>query len=173
MGFKSIGVDQATYERLRELAEKLNVSMASLLRILVYSISVEDSGGFVTIVLHGDVFKPRRVRVVDESYIEYLESSNLKLREKVEKLMDEVSKLKRELKMYQNAPREERGEPFITALREHGLLTLAKEYVLGVSDEIVKYASDDALYKIRMIKDKILEAQPGEASERRKLHWVM
>jgi len=64
MGFKSIGVDQATYERLRELAEKLNVSIASLLRILVYSISVEDSGGFVAIVLHGDVFKPRRVRVV-------------------------------------------------------------------------------------------------------------
>jgi len=173
MGFKSIGVDQATYERLRELAEKLNVSMASLLRILVHSISVEDSGDFVVIVLHGDVFKPRRVRVVDESYIEYLESGNLKLREKVEKLMDEVSKLKRELKMYQNAPREEQEEPFITALREHGLLSLAKEFVLGVSDEIAKWVNEDALYKIRMIRDKIIEAPPGEASERKKLYWVM
>jgi len=171
--YKSIAVDHETYWKLKEIADKLNITMGSLIRLIAYGIDVEEKGDYVTVVLYGDLFKPRRVRVVEKQYIEYLEDSNLKLRGKVEKLLNEIAKLKRELKTCRNIPESKWENPFIKSLREHGLLSLAKEYVLGLSDEITKWVNEDALYIIQRIKDEILEAPAGESQERKKLEWVI
>jgi len=173
MVYKSIAVDHETYWKLKEIAEKLNITMGSLVRLIVYGLDVEDSGDYITVVLYGDLLKTRRIRVIEKEYIEYLEDSNLKLREKVKKLLNEIAKLKRELKICRKIPESKWENPFIKALREHGLLSLAKEYVLGLSDEITKWVNEDALYIIQRIKEEILEAPAGEAQERKKLNWVI
>jgi len=171
--YRSIAVDQETYWKLKQLAEKLNITMGSLIRLIIYGLDVEDTGDYVTLVLYGDLLKTRRIRVVENQYIEYLEDSNIKLREKVEKLLNEISKLKRELKTCKKIPESKWENPFIKALREHGLLSLAKEYVLGLSDEITNWVNEDALYIIQRIKDEILEAPAGESQERKRLEWVI
>jgi len=171
--YRSIAVDHETYWKLKQIAERLNITMGSLIRLITYGLDVEDTGDYVTLVLYGDLLKTRRIRVVENQYIEYLEDSNLKLREKVEKLLNEISKLKRELKTCKKIPESKWENPFIKALREHGLLSLAKEYVLGLSDEITNWVNEDALYIIQRIKDEILEAPAGESQERKKLEWVI
>jgi len=171
--YKSIAVDHETYWKLKQIADRLNITMGSLIRLIAYGIDVEDTGDYVTLVLYGDLLKTRRIRVVENQYIEYLEDSNIKLREKVEKLLNEISKLKRELKTCKKIPESKWENPFIKALREHGLLSLAKEYVLGLNDEITNWVNEDALYIIQRIKDEILEAPAGESQERKRLEWVI
>jgi len=83
-----VSLDGETYERLGRLAERLGVSRAAALRMLVHAVSVEDDGEEAVVYVVG--FPTRRVEVVPAREYKRMLSELEWLRRERERLLEEL-----------------------------------------------------------------------------------
>jgi len=200
---KTVTIDINTYNRIKDFSTKLGLSFSSTLRLLVNSLSIEETDEEVIVLLNTtSPFKARRLKIIDSRKyaaisrsreVRSLRAENLQLKSLVKELTNKIAKLEQSLEMVreenERLRRENRrlremlgsgkvdltvGEPLIVKeLRDHGLLLLAKKWIICGDKELEKYVNEDAIYAIDMHRDEILTAaQVGESPKRRRLFWI-
>lgn len=158
-----VSMSRGLRRRLEEAAGILGVKPEGLARLLIMALRVE--GGEVYLDLGG-------VRVKLGLAPGGLQAAPVEPRRGVPRELEECGRALRRCQVALAL----RGEPlFVQALREHGLLTMAKRYHEEGDGEVLKYLrGDDSVVALEAYREEILSAPAaGEPPEPKPLTWII
>jgi len=186
---RAVSVDEETYSRLREFSSRLGLSISSTLRLLVNVLDVEETEDEVVVLLDtSSPFRARRIRVVDSrkyrsmlAELRRLCKVNVRLESELERLRSECEMLRRINESLRKLAGDRRAEDvlklrepgIVEELRKHGLLELAKRWLICGDRRLEDYVNEDALFSIIAHRDEILASESERKVEPRELTWIL
>jgi len=85
---KAIHVDVDTYNHLKRIAEKLNMTISSVARLIINSVDVEERGDEIYVYLYGGKLAPRKVKIIENDVVEAYRAEFERLRKEINRCIE-------------------------------------------------------------------------------------